>query len=260
MPIGIPIQPPQQQTVSYSAQDIIKSSMRSLGLLSKGEAPSADEVNDALQALNIMIDAWSARKLLGQALVKEHFTLVENQQDYTIGPGGNFNTTKPFDITSAYYTDGSGVRYPLDIVNREMFDSYVDADIVSARPMALFYDPGETQQSTQMGTISLYFTPDGSSVYTLYIDSHKPFTEFSNLTDIVTFPKAYLRAIKFNLALEIAPEYGNAVSAEAFKIVRDGAIESLEDIEALNSKQLVAGLDLPGKKGKAYNWISDEAL
>lgn len=241
--------------MAYNAQDIIKAAFRKIGVIAKSEAPTADEMQDAFQALNFMIDNWSARKLLGTALIQEHFALTAYKQSYTIGATGNFVTTKPIQIISAYYTDSGGIKYPLNVVTQEMFDGYSDSNIVSARPDVIFYDPGPTQQTNQIGTIYIYFTPDASSVYTLYINSQKPFTEFITLTDAVTFPPSYYRALVYNLAEEIAPEYGRPVPTE----VHDIAIESLEDLEAVNAEQLIAGLDLPGKKGKSYDWISDEA-
>ena len=240
---------------TYTAQDVIKAAFRKLGILAKSEAPTSDEMQDALQALNIMIDNWSARRLMGTALIQENFPLTANTQSYTIGTGQTFNTTKPVTITSAYYTDSQNNIYPLNVVTRELFDSYQDNKIVSAPPDALLYDPGATQQANQAGTIYLYFTPDSSSSYTLYINSQKTFTEFPSLTANVTFPASYLKALVYGLSIEIAPEYGKQVSPEIHELFQ----EAIEDLEAVNAGQLVAGLDLPSGKGRSYNWISDEA-
>lgn len=239
----------------YQAQDIILSALRVIGVLDKSEAPTADEMNDCLQALNFLVDNWSARSLLQQALATQSFPLVASQQSYTIGVGGNFVTTgAPIKIVSAYYTDSSNIKYPLDIVTQTLFDSYQDSQIVSARPGQLFYDPPQNQSASQLGTIKLYYTPDASSAYTLTMNMQIPFTEFTALTSAWTFPPSYLRAFKFNLALEIAPEFGAVPTKEIIEI----ADESLETLEAVNSTQLIAGLDLPGRKGNSYNWISDE--
>ena len=240
--------------MNITAADIIKASMRKLGLLAKSETPSNDEMQDSLQALNMMIDEWGAQKLMATATTTENFPLVSGQQSYTIGVGGNFNTSKPLDIYSAYYQDNQGLKYQLEIVTRAEFESYQDSQIVNARPLTLFYDPGATQQTNQLGTIYLYFTPDGTSSYTLYITSQKQFTEFAGLTTTVTFPPSYYKALVYNLAVEIAPEYGVSVSAETGML----AIESKETVESQNSRPMVSGLDLPKVKSGSYNWISGE--
>jgi len=241
--------------MNITAQDIIKASLRKLGILAKSETPSNDEMVDALQALNMMIDEWGAQKLMGTATVRESFPLVSGQQSYTIGVGGNFNTTKPYDILFAYYRDNAGVDTPLDIITREEFQSYGDKQIVSAPPVSLFYDPGVTQQANQLGTIFLYFTPDASSAYTLLIDSQKPFTEFTTLTDAVTFPPSYYKALVYNLAVELAPEYEGVVLPPVVEMI---ATESKETVESQNAVRLLAGLDLPKGKGGSWNWVTGE--
>jgi hypothetical protein len=240
--------------VNITAADIIKASMRKLGLLAKSEVPSNDEMQDSLQALNMMIDEWGAQKLMATANITENFPLVAGQQSYTIGVGGNFNTTKPIDIYSAYYLDNQNIKYPLSIVTREEFFSYQDSQIVSAPPLSLFYDVGATQQASQLGTIYLYYSPDATSPYTLYIDSQKQFTEFATLTTAVTFPASYYKALVYNLAVEIAPEYGVTISP----VVEMLATESKETVESQNSRPMLSGLDLPKSKGGSFNWISGD--
>ncbi len=237
-----------------AAQDIIKGAMRALGVLDKSEAPTSDEMNDALQALNMMIDEWSARRLMSTALTRLSFPLAGNQQSYTIGPGGNFNTTVPFDITSAFLRDGYGLDYPLDIMTREVFDSMQDKSFVSAPPQGIFFDPGATQQASQLGTIYVYYTPDTSTTYTLWIEALMPFTEFASLTSTVTFPASYYKALKFNLAIELAPEYPGVVVSDEVKIL---AIESIETLEATNAVPIIASMDLPGQKG-SFNIYSGD--
>lgn len=241
--------------MNLTAQDIIKAAMRKLGLLAKSETPTNDELQDGLQSLNIMIDEWSAQKLMMTATVQQSFPLAANQQSYTIGVGGNFNTTTPLQIINAWYQDSSGIKYPLDIVTREEFFSYQDSQIVQARPETLFFDRGATQQTSQLGTISLYFTPDSSSVYTLFLDSQVPFTEFASLTAAVTFPASYYKALVYNLAVELAPEYEGVVLSPTVEML---ATESKDTVEAMNAVPIVAGFDFPKGKRGCYNWIADQ--
>lgn len=242
--------------MNLTAQDIIKASMRKLGILEKSETPSNDELQDGLQALNVMIDEWGSQKLMGTATVRESFALTANKQSYTIGIGGDFNTEVPYAIEYAFYRDIAGIDTTLDIVTREEFQSYADKSIVTARPLTLFFDPGATQQINQVGTINLYYTPDASSSYTLYIDSQKPFTEFSSLTAAVTFPASYVKALIYNLAIELAPEYEGVILPRLVEML---AVESKENLEATNSVRVISPLDLPGRKGTSFNWISGES-
>ena len=43
---------------SRTANQIITLAMRRMGVISKGEAPDADEMADGLEALNVMVKLW----------------------------------------------------------------------------------------------------------------------------------------------------------------------------------------------------------
>lgn len=58
------------------------------------------------------------------------------------------------------------------------------------------------------GTINLYPFPDSLRSYSLTLNYDAQFTDFVNLSDEVSFPKSYHNAIKYNLAVHLAPEYG----------------------------------------------------
>jgi hypothetical protein len=209
-----------------------------------------------------MLDSWAGRSLLTTAQIQENFNLTAFKGIYTIGPTygtppvvSDFTTSKPFEIASAFLRDANGVDYDIVVVERETYDGYSDKKITgeASRPLSLFYDPGPTQQIGQVGTISLYPYPDNSLVYTLFINSEKPFTEFSTLTDTVTFPPVYLRAIIYNLACELAPDYGRNIHPEVFQIAGE-AMRIIENINARN-KRTLASFSFSGKP-RTFNILS----
>jgi len=241
-----------------TARDIIKKALLKAGVLAEGEDPSSSEANDTFDALNLMLESWAGRSLLTTAQIQETLTLTAGTSSYTIGSGGDIDTTKPFSIESAFIRDSNNTDYGVAIVGRTVYDSYSDKAYTTntARPRVLFYDPGTTQQSTQLGTIYLYPIPDSSSTYTLYINSEKPFTSFTNLSDTVTFPIGYKRAMIYWLAIEVAPDFGRPISIDLQKT----ANESLRIIENINSrnKRRVAVIDVPGGVGGGYDVSTDE--
>ena len=48
---------------TYTAGEQINRALRLLGVLAEGETPSADMSNDALTALDQMIDSWNTERL-----------------------------------------------------------------------------------------------------------------------------------------------------------------------------------------------------
>ena len=229
--------------------DLIQSSMRVARVLRQGESPSPKEMNDALQGLTIMLHSWSARKLVVRANVEESFVLTPNKGSYTIGVGGNFNTTKPYQVIVATIIDSNGVASPMDIFPKAFYQTILDKDISYGRPEVMVYDPGAVQQTVQAGNILLYMIPD--LAYTLEIISQKPLTDFTSLKDKVTFDPMYEKAIKYCLARELWPEYHKSPVPEDIK---DLAEEAMHIIESSNSVTPVAVTDVPGVKSQQkYN-------
>lgn len=241
-------------TTGFVVQDIFKAAMEIIGATTLDETPEASELQKCLRHANLLLDSLSARKLVQLSIIQENFPLVAKQRSYTIGVGANFNTSKPIDITGAFIRDASGNDYPVDVKTREVYDSYSDKTISSARPDALFYDPGVTQQAAQTGTIYCYPVPD-SSTDKLFINSEKYFTEFVNLTDSVTFPPAYYRMLVYNLAVAIWRPMGR--TGPVPDDVAWGARESMRIVENMNAKQVVSGLDVPSARAGRYNIYTD---
>lgn len=230
-----------------TAQDIIVEALLDLGIVAEGETPTSAQMNSGFNKLNIMLDSWAARNLLTTAETEESFSLVGGIGTYTIGPSvaaPNFITGKPLQILSAYIHDGYGNDTPVNIITREEYNLF-ELKTNQGTPRNLFYDPGATQQASQIGTIKLYLVPDSTIAYALVIVTEKSFTEFASLTSLITFPPAYKKAFITNLEIEMAPQYGKSISPETAKAASD----SLEIIETINSanKTMVMDTGLPSR-------------
>lgn len=214
-----------------TALDLIKGAMRLIGAIESGETPSSEETSDGLSALNAMMDAWSIERLMVYQILQENFTLSAGTASYTIGSGGTWNTTRPTRIDSAFIRDSSGQDYPIEIITKEQYDA-IWLKTTQSLPEQLFYDP-----AYPLGTVYWYCVPDAS--YTAYINSWKQLQSFAGLTTVLALPPGYERAIKYNLALEIAPEYNRMPSAVLAQI----ANESKAAIKSMNAPEVVAKCD-----------------
>lgn len=228
-------------------QDLFIAMMEIIGATTLDEVPEAPEMQKCLRHTNLMLDSWSGRRLLLQATVQEGFPLGVGQREYTIGIGGNFNTAKPIAIETAFVRDSASVDYTVVVMNQEVYDDLDDKLITTARPEGIYYDAGVSQQTVQTGTIKCYGIPD--AVYTLFINSTKYLTEFVNLTDTVTFPPAYFRALAYNGAIAIWRPMGRR-GAIPPDIVME-ARESLRIIEGINHRLPVSRIDVPGTSSVA---------
>lgn len=237
-------------------QDIITLAMSGCGAARIGELPAPHELKFGVQLANIMLAEWSIEHCMLRQIVQEGFPLVLNQASYTIGDSASydFHTDKPISITGGFIRDEYGIDTPLNIVSRDTYDSYQDKQFSAARPISLYYDPGAAQQASPpgYGTIYLYYMPDGSVTYTLYINSDKYLTEFSSYSDQVTFESAYYAALVANLTAHMFRHF-HGPKVPIPNDISDRAMSTKNRIMALNNKVVTARMDVPGRAVGLYN-------
>lgn len=234
-----------------TVKDIIKGSLRLIGAISNGENPSASELADGLTAFNEMLGSWSNENLLISSNTEEAFNLIANQQSYTMGTGGDFNTTWPIDIKSINYQDDAQspkLELPLKVINLQEWTSLLLKESTSTIPRYVYIE-----ETYPLKTIKLY--PKPSVAKKLVIYSTKVIGNFSAATDTVDMRPGYLRAFKYNLALELAPEYGIDPSI----LVQSAAIDAKTAIKRQNIKPRYLKSDAPvSVKNKIYNILTGE--
>lgn len=146
------------------------------------------------------------------------------QISYTIP--GDFKMTRPLRITNAFtriYTQGSGLDYPIEIVDQARYTDIGFKAIQAPWPIMLWYNP-----TYPLGELYFYQSPSGSAELHLYTD--QILTNLSDLTQQINMPQGYSRALKRLLARELAPEYGVAWSGQQEKLAK----EAYDYIKGLN--------------------------
>lgn len=206
-----------------SAYDIVNRALRINGVIASLDSGDAQDVNDAFTSLNMMIEAWSLEDLMCYYLISNSFTATIGQASYTIGEGGEFDCTRPLEIVQAFCTVGQ-IDYPLEIISHEEYQN-VSMKTLSSVPRAIYYQP-----NYPLGTV--YFYPVPNVAYPVGISQSVQLTKFSELRHELSLPPGYLKALIWNLAVEIAPEYGKAVD----EITAKKAIESKELLKGKNQK------------------------
>lgn len=204
--------------------DIINGAARLIGVVFKSESLSDDEAADGLVALNDMLDTWSNDNLITYAYTLETFSLT-GAASYTIGSGGDFNTTRPINIVDAVVRYGS-IDYPLTIISQEQYQEEIALkSTTSPVPKYLTYD-----NAYPLATIKMYYVPSAGS--TLYLQTNKPLGNFASLTTTIALPPGWKRALKYNLAVDIAAEYGVEVPATVLRTANTslGAIKRATSI------------------------------
>lgn len=87
--------------MSLTAQSIIDGAFDLCNIKQVGESVGGDDATDALRRLNNLVKILNNQKLVAAFQAREVFSLVANRGTYTIGPNGDFDTTRPFDLDGA---------------------------------------------------------------------------------------------------------------------------------------------------------------
>ena len=195
--------------MSEMAQTLIRAALRAIGVIAPGETPTADEEQDGLQALKFMLRHWSDRNIRIY-VTEENSVALSGAESYTIGPsGGAITTTLPAGIKRVFTKDPGGSEIDVNYRYNAGF------------PLGTLY-------------VSKYLSG------TLYVESWKQLTNPTVITSTVLFPPGYDEAIKWNLALRLAPEYGR----EPSPIVVSMALAALNDIETRNFSEQITPVRL----------------
>jgi hypothetical protein len=141
---------------------------------------------------------------------------------------GDFPIERPLRITNVYtrLTQGgsTGIDYPCEIWSGDQYTSIGLKQQPGPWPKGVYYN-----ENFPLGQLLFWPVPTMGGELHMWTDD--VFTQFSNLTDTVQLPQGYARALKKNLALELAPEYNKTPSPALIAAARTSKMA----LKALNA-------------------------
>ena len=209
-----------------TAGDIIDGSLRLLGILAEGETPSAATSQDALNAMNQMIDSWNTERLSVFSTQDQVFTWPASAISRTLGPSGNFVGNRPILLDDAtYYVDaGTGVSYGIKMINQQQYDGIAVKTVTSTYPQVIF-------TNMRYPNIEMFVYPVPTRALQWHFISVTELTQPATLATVLSFPPGYLRAFRYNLATEMAPEFGVEPTPQVQRI----AMTSKRNLKRINN-------------------------
>lgn len=206
--------------------EIIRLSLRTLGVLAAEETPSAAEEFDALTTLNDLLDSWVGERLLSLTTVRTSYVLTSGLSPHTLGVGGSLNSTRPVRIDRASIVPGGSATSELSL------SLLSDAEWQATQGKTTPGTPAGLWVESAYPLMRLHFNPVPNAADTLVLYTWQLPGHFLNAAALFDVSPGHARAIRYNLAKELAPEYGLSLSAEAADI----ANESKSTLKRLNSK------------------------
>jgi len=210
----------------YTAGDQINRALRLLGVLAEGETSSASVMQDSLMALNQMIDSWNTERLSVFCTQDQVFTWPAGEYIRTLGPSGDFVGLRPVLLDDAtYYRDpGTNVSFGIKFINQQQYDGIAVKTVTSTYPQVIFVNMGFPDI-----TMSIYPRPTRDLEW--HFISVQELNNPASLATALFFPPGYLRAFTYNLAMEIAPEFGVEPSPQVQRI----AMTSKRNLKRINN-------------------------
>jgi len=211
---------------TYTAGDQINRSLRLLGVLAEGETPSASVSQDALMALNQMIDSWNTERLSTFVTQDQVFTWPAGYISRDLGPTGDFVGLRPIQMDDAtYYRDpGTNVSFGIKFINQQQYDGIAVKTVTSTYPQVCWVNMG-------FPDITLTIYPKPTRDLEWHFISVQELDRPATLTTDILFPPGYLRAFTYNLAMEFAPEFGVEPSPQVQRI----AMTSKRNLKRINN-------------------------
>jgi hypothetical protein len=212
--------------MTTSAGDQINGAMRLIGMLAEGETPSAAASQDALSAMNQMIDSWNTERLSVFSTQDQIFTWPASTLSRTLGPTGNFVGNRPVLLDDAtYFRDAAtNVSYGIKIINQQQYNGIAVKTVTSTYPQVMWVN-------MTYPDIEMYVYPVPLRPLEWHFVSIQELTQPAVLATTLSFPPGYLRAFKYNLACEIAAEFGVEPSPQVQRI----AMTSKRNLKRINN-------------------------
>src|SRR5215831_13033955 len=218
-----------------------------------GLTPSGPDINNGLIRLNDMISQWRRNRWLVWHLVETRKAMT-GANSYTVGPGADFDVTRPDRLEAARITQNTpgppnDVGWPMEVVQSYEDWNNVRLQHLGSFPRWCFYDA-----AFPVGKV--IFWPLPSSLYTGSIITKEVLQSFPNLSATFAMPDEYLRAIRFNLQDEFISAYRLPPDENLSK----RAVGALNVIRNANFQ--LGTLKMPTEiiRGGVYNVYTDNVL
>jgi hypothetical protein len=189
-----------------TVNDLLTLALIDSGVLGAGQLPQAEDLNNALKRINMMIAQWNRKRWLVYHLIDVTVT-TSGAQTYTIGPGMNFNTPRPDRLEDGCFLRqiaSAGVQqidYPLQLLSSREDYNRIRLKTMGTWPSIIFYDSG-----WPTGLIYAWPVPQANQ-YELHILVKSQLNQLTNLTDTINLPPEYEAALLYNLQVRLRAAY-----------------------------------------------------
>ena len=227
--------------------------LRDSGVLGVGQPADAQDIEDGLRRLNMMLAQWNRKRWLVYHLV-DVSTLCTGAQTYSYGPGGDFNAPRTDKVEAAFLRQNYGapaqaVDIPIKVIHSYEDYARIVVKFVGNFCYGVFYDAA-------FPVAIVHPWPLPSSLYELHLIVKETLAAFTSLNQAIQLPPEYEAALHYNLCARLRPAYGMGPDPSITRLASD----ALATLRGANAQ--IATLRMPKALagGGWYNYDSDQVL
>ena len=224
---------------SVNRDQIIQYALRKCGVLELGVTPDATTVSNTALALDLMIKSWITKGIKLWTVNEITFALQQNKPVYVFGSTGSAPNTpdiivdKPMKLLQAWirnvsYTPSNDI--PLQKLSQKDYNE-LGNKYSQGTPNSIYMDVGREQS-----TVKLFVNPDVYSQTNLQVHlvTQRQLMDAGSASNTLDFPQEWLYAMGWNLAAEIATDYG--VPEQRIAYIEAKAGKLLDEVEGFDQE------------------------
>lgn len=209
---------------NMTVSELVRSSFRILGVGMNGETPTAEENNNAVQALNMLLKFHAKEGLKLWMTKTQSIVPVASTSLYTLGPTGTVVMPRPLHILSLYRRYiASSTDIELESLSLEDYRLITNKASVGI-PTQFTYDPQITN-----GRLIVWPVPDSgaAALYTLELNYKKIIDDLDAVTDDIEIPQEWYLPLRWALAYELMSEFDlppdkqNRIASKSQRLIKE---------------------------------------
>ena len=233
-----------------TARDLITNALRVLNAIASGEVPSAAEADDGLVTLNEMIGQWNTEELLVYEIVRNVLSVTSGNGTYAMATGSTWNIPRPVHIDRVNFLEtATGRELPAKLLSEEEYQGIRLKNTTGSWPRWFYND-----RAYPISTVTVWPVPTVNNQVVLY--TWRQFTSIAALGTTMDYPPGYAAALRYNLAIYLAPEYSRTVTPATAAL----AISTKANIKRVNTQVPLLFMDEALVQGRGWDWQSGEII
>jgi len=217
--------------MARTARDVVRDALGLIGVYSRGMNLAAEDSTLGFNALKDMVASWSAEGSNIPVYTKDSITLTAGTQEFSVGPSQDIDVTLPVLVAVIILTASQRRLSPISFAE---WAAVKDSE--QGEPARFYYGYGVT------GELKLDRAPSSSLAAEMWSKKTRANISSVNSDLLLSFDEADIPALKYNLAIDLAPSFDQNVTQEV--LVR--AREYKNNVDIRYSQPMYASTDLSG--------------